>query len=233
MPGQLHSPAVFSRRKSDRHAQDKTSAELQQLHISVFTAGEASRCNSTNFIWNSLNSIRGGTWGQTNGHGPLIFLLFDELSVKNRIHNISLYEPQNLEMGWLRIFHSSFVRFYSSVLIRIFVLVLSSEPRIDRDVTYRGSNMNGISYLRDITKPFRTFFRIQTKGNDRKTQNAFMSSLRAHQICRTLTTVHTALKIKSYEGIILTTLLYGCQIWCLTVKDSASFVSRYWEEYLN
>ena len=51
-----------------------------------------------------------------------------------------LYAPQYFEMMWIRIFLSSFVRFFSSVLIRIFVLGLSSEPRIDRDVTYRGSN---------------------------------------------------------------------------------------------
>jgi len=42
--------------------------------------------------------------------------------------------------------------------------------------------MNCIKYLREITERFRKFVRIQTKWNDRKTENTFMSSLRAYQI---------------------------------------------------
>jgi len=94
-----------------------------------------------------------------------------------------LYAPQYFEMTRRRIFPSSFVRFFQvflsafSFLVSILSLVLIEMSHIEAAID---GFMNCIRYLRDINEPFRKFVRIQTKWNDRKTQNEFMSSLRAH-----------------------------------------------------
>jgi len=64
-----------------------------------------------------------------------------------------------------------------SFLVSVLSLALIEMPHIEAPI---GEFMNCIRYLRYITEPFRKFVRIQTKWNERKKQNAFMNSLRAH-----------------------------------------------------
>jgi hypothetical protein len=94
-----------------------------------------------------------------------------------------LYVPQHLEMGW-RIIFPSFLSDFAQVFLSVVSFLFSILSLVSIEMSHTRAAMvrymNSIRYLRDIAKPFKKFVTFQTKWNDRKKQNTFMSILRAH-----------------------------------------------------
>jgi hypothetical protein len=183
MHGQLHSPAVFSRRKSDRHALEKTPAELQQLSISVLLREKYPGVTVLILLEILLAVSDVEHEDRRADMGPTLFHYLMILVLKT-VSTVYYYMYYNiLKWGGEEFFpllSSHFAQVFLSVFsfsVSVLSLVLIEMSQTEAAVV---GFMNCTMCLRDITEPFRKFVRIQTKWNDRKTQNAFMSSLRAH-----------------------------------------------------
>jgi hypothetical protein len=151
MPGQLHSPPVFSRRKRGRYAPDKAPVELQRRTDSrcVYLLLQEKHLGATVLILMEIPLAASEVEyeDRRTDIGPSLFHYLIKFAWKPYQRYIIICTT----IFWNgRIFPSTLVRYCSSVLMCIFIFGFGSEPRIDRSVTYRAKIvgfMNCTTYL--------------------------------------------------------------------------------------
>jgi len=188
MSGQLHAPAVFSRRKRERPALDKTPAELQRRTdsscIYLLLMREKPLGARVLILFEILLAVSEVEYeDRRTDKGPSLFHYLINLMLKT-VPTVYCYMNHKIWKWVGEEFSPLLLSDGAQVFLSVFSFLFSALGLVLIEMSHTEAAilgfMNTITYLRDTNKPFRKFIRNQTKWNDRKGKYAFMSSLRAH-----------------------------------------------------